>query len=171
MRAIYLDMDGVVADFNLFVSNLLGRPIGWGVSDLSNEEWDKLTAVDHLYYQLPLIEESTKLVALAKSFNTRFHVEFLTAIPRDATMPDATPDKIKWAQKYFPGVKVNFGPYSRDKQKWCKPLDILVDDKPQNIDQWYAAGGIAIKHTDDFDATMKNLMKGIEATESMILGV
>ena len=93
MRTIYLDMDGVVADFNKFASNVLGREIGWGVQDLSSEEWEKLGAINSLYFQLPLIEDSTKLVGIAKSFSSRFNVEFLTAVPRVTTMPSAALDK------------------------------------------------------------------------------
>lgn len=162
MRTIYLDMDGVVADFNKFASNVLGREIGWGVQDLSSEEWEKLGAINSLYFQLPLIEDSTKLVGIAKSFSSRFNVEFLTAVPRVTTMPSAALDKKMWLDKYFPGMKVNYGPYSRDKQKWAKPGDILIDDKRSNIEEWVNAGGIGILHIDNFNVTIDNLLKAVD---------
>lgn len=162
MRTIYLDMDGVVADFNKFASDLLGREIGWEGKDLSSEEWDILTSVENFYFKLPLIEESTMLVAAAKSFSTRFKVEFLTAVPRATTMPSAALDKKMWLDKHFPGFKVNYGPYSRDKQKWAKPGDILVDDKRSNIEEWFNAGGIGILHTGDFKVTVDNLFKSVD---------
>ena len=93
MRTIYIDMDGVVADFNKFSSDLLGRQVGWGEQDLTDEEWKVLASVDNIYAKIPLIEESTRLVAMAKIFQTRFYVEFLTAIPRRTTMPTAEQDK------------------------------------------------------------------------------
>lgn len=163
MRTIYLDMDGVVADFDTFVSNLLGRPIGWNDSkqDLTDEEWVKLASVDRLYYQLPLMPDATKLVAYVKSLSTRFNVRFLTAVPRRTTMPLARVDKQAWVDKYFPGMRMDIGPYSHDKQKWCSPGDILVDDRPSNIEQWKAAGGFAIYHTGDVDATIKRINKVI----------
>ena len=159
MRTIFLDMDGVVADFDTFVSNLLERPIGWNDSkqDLTNEEWNKLASVDRLYYQLPLMPDATKLVAYVKSLSTRFNVQFLTAVPRRTTMPSARDDKQAWVDKYFPGMKMDIGPYSHDKQKWCRPGDILVDDRPSNIEVWNAAGGIAIYHTGDVNASIKRL--------------
>jgi 5'(3')-deoxyribonucleotidase len=161
MNTIFIDMDGVVADFDTFVSELLGRPIGWNDSkqDLSNEEWEKLASVDRLYYQLPMMPDATKLIAYVKSLNTRFYAEFLTAIPRRTTIPSAQADKQAWITKYFPGMKMNIGPYSHDKQKWCTPGDILIDDRPSNIEQWTAAGGIAIYHTGDVDATIRYLNK------------
>ena len=54
---------------------------------------------------------------------------------------------------------MNIGPYSHDKQKWCIPGDILIDDRPSNIEQWTAAGGIAVYHTGDVDASIKYLNK------------
>tara|TARA_R110000868_G_scaffold243292_1_gene499218 strand:- start:2057 stop:2557 length:501 start_codon:yes stop_codon:yes gene_type:complete len=159
MRTIFLDMDGVVADFDTFASNLLGRPVGWHDSkhDLTTEEWAKLSSVDRLYYQLPLMPDATKLVAYVKSLSTRFQIGFLTAVPRRTTMPSARDDKQAWVDKYFPGMRMDIGPYSHDKQKWCTPGDILVDDRPSNIAEWKAAGGIAIYHTGDVDGTIKEL--------------
>ncbi len=158
MRTIFLDMDGVVADFDTYVSAFLGRPIGWGTStDLTDEEWARISSADRLYYNLPLMPDATKLVAYVKSLSTRFNVGFLTAIPRRNTMPSAQSDKQAWVDKYFPGMRMDIGPFSRDKQKWASPGDILVDDRPSNIAEWSAVGGIAIFHTGDVDATIKRI--------------
>jgi 5'(3')-deoxyribonucleotidase len=163
MRTIFLDMDGVVADFDSFASSLLGRKIGWHESkfDLTKEEWAKLSSVDRLYYNLPLMPDATKLVAYVKSLSTRFNVQFLTAVPRRTTMPEARADKQAWVDKYFPGMRMDIGPFSHDKQKWCNPGDILVDDRPSNIEEWKAAGGVAIYHTGEVNATIKAINKVI----------
>ena len=159
MKTIFLDMDGVVADFDTFAEELLGREIGWGdtTQDLSAEEWLRLASIDRLYYQLPLMPDATKLVAYVKSLSTRFQIGFLTAIPRRTTIPSARADKQAWVDKYFPGMRMDIGPFSHDKHKWCSPGDILVDDRPSNIREWNAAGGIAIYHTGDVNATIKRL--------------
>ena len=160
-------MDGVVADFNLFVSNLLGRKIDWGVHDLTSEEWDKLSKVPNLYRQLPLIEDSVSMVELCKSFIPHVNVEFLSAIPRQSTMPSARQDKIDWIGEFFPGTVVNFGPYSIDKQHWARPGDILIDDKPSNIEQWGAAGGIPIHHFGNFNLTKQLILYAMEAVDQV----
>ena len=71
------------------------------------------------------------------------HFAFLTAIPHDDTIPYAIYDKVRWADKHFPGIPVLFGPYSFDKQLHCKPRDILIDDRSDNCNDWRMAGGIA----------------------------
>ena len=164
MKTIYLDMDGVVADFDTFVSQVLGREVGWNVSkhDLTNEEWNKLASIDRLYYQLPLMPDATKLVAYVNTLSHRFNIGFLTAVPRRTTIPSAREDKQAWVNKYFPGIRMDIGPYSHDKQKWCTPGDILIDDRPSNIEEWKNAGGIAIFHTGDVDLSIKKLNEAID---------
>jgi 5'(3')-deoxyribonucleotidase len=161
-RTIYIDMDGVVADFNSYVSNVIGRPIGWDQDDLTVEEWDSLTKIPNFYRHLPLIEESVRMVGLCKSFSSRVNVEFLTAIPRQTTMPTAKQDKIDWIGQHFPVTAVNFGPFSKDKQYWARPGDILIDDKPSNIQEWGAAGGIPVYHFGNFDNTIKLILYAMD---------
>lgn len=163
MRYINLDMDGVVADFNTWVGELLGRTISWEGKDLSAEEWDILSSQGHIYAQLPLIPESVELVLAAKMAAKKHDIglRFLTAIPRRTTMPEAEQDKRDWIEKYFPGIPVEIGPYSKDKQNWCNPLDILVDDKKQNVTQWYDKGGISVYHTGNWPVTLANFDKAV----------
>ena len=168
-RVIYLDMDGVVADFNSYTSNLLGREVGWEGRDLSDEEWKIITSVEHFYLQLPLIPESVKLVELAKQF-TDMEVKFLTAIPRRTTMPSAQEDKRKWLEKYFLGIPMEIGPYSKDKHKWANRGDILVDDKLSNVLEWLQVGGISVHHVGNFENTIANLRKATTMSQPAMLG-
>jgi 5'(3')-deoxyribonucleotidase len=163
-------MDGVVADFNKFASDILGREVGWHEKDLTSKEWLSLASIPNMFYQLPLIEESTRLVATAKSLSAKFNVEFLSALPRETTMLTAAEDKIKWVSKYYPGMKVNFGPFSRDKWKWGKPGDILIDDKYPNILDWFEKSkGVAIFHEGDFKRTINHLLHASNNEEATIL--
>lgn len=172
MRYINLDMDGVVADFNLYVSKLLGRQVSWNDKDLTDEEWSLLSKQDHVYAKLPLIPESVELVLMAKKAARDFDMglRFLTAIPRRTTMPEAESDKKEWVEKYFPGIPVEIGPYSKDKQNWCKSLDILVDDKRENVTQWLGKGGISVYHTGNWTATLANFEKAIKMDYAACLG-
>ena len=85
-------------------------------------------------------------------------VRFLTAIPRQNDVPWAFHDKTVWIRARWPEVPVFFGPYSNDKHQHCKSADdVLIDDRPSNVDEWLAAGGKAILHTGDVTATLINL--------------
>lgn len=169
-RIINIDMDGVVADFNAYTSEVLGRKIGWEGRDLSAGEWIVLGSIDRLYYKLPLIEESRELVALALSRDD-CDVRFLTAIPRRTTMPTAEQDKRDWLGVYFPGIACEIGPYSKDKQKWCKPGDILIDDKLSNVEEWCSAGGVAVYHLGNWSETLTNLRFAFNIKSPTILGL
>ena len=165
-------MDGVVADFNAWCSDFLGRPISWEGKDLTDEEWTVLANEGNIYAKLPLIPESVELVLMAKKAARDFDMglRFLTAIPRRTTMPEAEQNKKDWVEKYFPGIPVAIGPYSKDKQNWCNPLDILVDDKRQNVTQWLSKGGISIYHTGNWPATLANFEKAIKMDYAACLG-
>jgi 5'(3')-deoxyribonucleotidase len=91
-------------------------------------------------------------------------VKFLSAIPRQNDVPWAFWDKIKWIEARWPKIPVWFGPHSNEKCQHCRPGDILIDDRPSNIEEWRAAGGKAILHEGDVVATLfdlRSLVKGM----------
>ena len=168
MKTIYIDMDGVVADFNGFIGNIIGRPVKWTDRSITPEEWSKIGAIEDVYFQLPLLKDATTLVGYCSQFKDEYNVEFLTALPSKKSVPTASSDKEKWINKYFPGYKVNFGPFSTDKWKWCKPGDMLIDDKMSNIDDWFEKGkGIGIYYKENIHATLHHIDKAIGKIEPM----
>jgi len=169
MNTIYIDLDEVVAGFSEHVSKILGRTVLWTDRSISPEEWKLIAAEYRLYYNLPLMEGATTLVGYCKGITPKYNVEFLTAIPRKDTVPYAMEDKKEWVAKYFPGFVVNFGPFSTDKWKWCRPGDILIDDKYSNIVDWHEKGnGIAIMHKGYIMDTIDILDKVIGCKEPKI---
>lgn len=145
---IYLDMDGVLADFDAFLMKEMGRTFPHSVGPVGDKEmWDFLMTVPELYFKLPPTEYCFKLWELAHELGNR--VEILTALPRRSTIPSAEIDKLRWVKKYFgDDAIVNFGPYSKDKWKHAEPGDILVDDRASNIQEWETLGkAIGILHT------------------------
>lgn len=156
MTTLYLDMDGVVADFNEYAHRTLGVPASQGI--YPDDVWQKLAANPRIYRDLIPITYAGELVATCFNFAQRkqYGFMFLTAVPKGNDVPWAFYDKVEWARKYFPNIPVMFGPYSKDKHQHCEPGDILIDDRSSNIEEWRAAGGIAIHHV-DFDATITAL--------------
>jgi 5'(3')-deoxyribonucleotidase len=153
MKTLYLDMDGVVADWDQFAAEYIGRPRKPNPEDpagegrWAQEDWIKIREYKRFYRDLPLMSHAVELVDLARKFRDEkgWELLFLTAIPRGNDMHWAFYDKFIWAGKYFPDIPVHFGPYSHDKQVHCQPGDILVDDRSSNIDEWRGRQGIGIR--------------------------
>jgi 5'(3')-deoxyribonucleotidase len=156
MTTLYLDMDGVVADFDEYAARTLGIPPSQGI--YPDEVWYKLASNARLYRDLVKTSYADELVfqcsRLAKQHG--YDLKFLTAVPKGNDVPWAFYDKVVWVQTHFPGTPVMFGPFSKDKHVHCRPGDILIDDRKSNIEEWRAAGGLAILHI-DFADTMTQL--------------
>ena len=155
-NTIFVDMDGVIADFDKFLFDKMGRTFPHNIGPAEDVlMWDFLQNVDRLYWHLPPTEYAFELMDMVLS--TGANVEILTAIPRRTAILGAEKDKRDWMIKYFGNaIKVNIGPFSKDKWKHAKAGDILIDDRPDNIDEWNAAGGIGILHLyEDFNNTKK----------------
>ena len=149
MPTIYLDLDGVLADFGLAARTLLKKSDDnldingrWPDTD-----WISIRDQQHFYRDLPLMPRSLEMVTLARGFRDTLGWELymLTAIPHKNDMHHVFHDKIDWVADHFPDIRVHFGPYSEDKQYHCTPGDILVDDRTSNCEEWRAQGGVAVK--------------------------
>ena len=151
-------MDGVVADFDGYAEYVLrGSKDEHGA--WPEKEWTKLRDVPNLYRYLPKMRHADRLITLARRFRDElgWNLYFLTAVPKNDDVHDAYQDKVLWVLDYYPDIKVRFGPHSWDKQKHCKPGDILVDDRTSNCAEWNNAGGIAIKVTKDYQVALSQL--------------
>lgn len=158
-NTIFLDMDGVLADFDRFVFEQMGRTFDHASGPGADKEmWEFLAKIDRLYFQLEPMPRALELWELAHSFGAK--VEVLTAIPRRATIPTAEQDKRDWIAKHFgTATPVRIGPFSRDKWKHGNPADILVDDRHDNITDWInKAQGIGIFYT-GFDEAVEDLRR------------
>ena len=159
-NTFYLDMDGVVADWNQGVSQLLGHGISTDPrAHIPDHEWAQVLEHPRLFRNLPLMKDAAVLVELARAYRDQLGWEllFLTAIPHLNDVPWAFWDKMLWAQEHWPDIPVHFGPRSQEKQVHCTPGDILVDDRPDNCAQWGAAGGLAFRVDGSLDSVLSSI--------------
>ncbi len=161
MTTIFIDMDGVVADFDGYAHRTLGIESKPGFR-FDQNDWYKLRQhSDRIYSIIPVLPNAYELVSKLKEFREQYGVElrFLTAIPKENDMGWAFWDKMEWACKHFPGIPVWFGPYSTDKQHHHKPGDILIDDRVSNIEQW---PGHAIHYLGDHNFSLNTIEQILE---------
>jgi hypothetical protein len=149
---IYLDMDGVLANFDSKSIELIGKPLKSFPTSLLG--WMQMEKHQNIYAILDKMPDADELVdgvfALAAKHDCTVGV--LTAIPWLGRIPLATQHKQEWLAEKFPQypdllTNFNIGPHARDKQNHCKPNHVLIDDSHLNIPQWIAKGGCGILHT------------------------
>ena len=166
MKTIYLDMDGVVADWQTRVREILGHELPEG-ERWADEDWRGLLRFQRLYSELPLMRDARYLVRQCQDLAEEhdYELKFLTAVPRRNDFPWAFEDKVHWANYHFPGIPVWFGPFSDDKQVRSAPGQILIDDRESNIQQWRARGGYGILYRPDLTkAVLQDLENFLKST-------
>lgn len=149
---IYLDMDGVLADFNRGTKELCGiKAQGQGIVDPIADEkmWDAIRDTDHFYDRLELMPGAKKMFRLLEKAPS-CHCEILTGIPKKKRrIYTAGEDKIKWVRrKLSKDIPINVV-YKEEKKNYCTGrYCILIDDLSRNIEEWEAAGGTGILFTE-----------------------
>lgn len=151
---IYFDMDGVLANFNKGVKDLLGmtpRDQGAGFDfKWYNKLYAKMREVDHYYDKLEPIQEVVELLLeLYDKYGD--DVQILTAIPKpNRGIVTAADDKVNWTGRLIsPDIKVNIV-YRADKVKFCQGKDcILIDDFDKNVNEWEEIGGTGLLYSKD----------------------
>jgi hypothetical protein len=141
---IWVDMDGVLADFDSWVWGQLPKE-----TTTDGQMWKWLQAQSRPYFRFLPMKDAVHLWD-AVNAAAPGKVEILTGIPFKNHMPEVEQDKRDWLKKYelsFPDAVMSIGPYARDKYKHCRPGDVLIDDNARNIVQWTNAGGFGIFHT------------------------
>ena len=139
---IYCDMDGVLADFDKGIRDIIG-------GTFSDERWPELP--DDFFLQLEPMADAKRLWG----FISKYDPFILTAVPRSSRGPiakRATKDKIRFMKRWF-GVsseriypvmrknKKNFGKDGRDGRP-----NLLIDDHLGNCQEFRKAGGIGVHH-------------------------
>jgi hypothetical protein len=140
MVELFLDCDGVLADFDTGAKAVLGglSPREFETRYSKREFWQRLARAKDFYATLPLMPDAQMLFDAVKHLRPTI----LTGLPLGTW---AAPQKLKWAEEHFPGTPV-ITCMARDKYKYMKPGDVLVDDRADHRSKWEDAGGIFIRH-------------------------
>jgi len=140
-RQLFLDCDGVLADFDAGATKILGMsPRAFEERHGRRDFWQRVAKAKDFYAQLPLMSDARTL------FDAVAHLDpiILTGLPLGNW---AAPQKVRWAEEHFPGTHI-ITCLARDKYRHMKGADVLVDDRADHRDKWVAAGGIFVHHKD-----------------------
>ena len=138
-RQLFLDCDGVLADFEKGAAAALGmHPKAFEKRHGVGRFWAKLAKAPDFYFGLPLLPGATELFDAVKHLDPII----LTGLPIGNWAAD---QKVRWAARHFPGTKI-ITTLAADKRDHCGTGDVLVDDNLKYRHLWQAAGGIFVHY-------------------------
>jgi len=139
MRQLYLDCDGVLADFDTGATAVLGlHPRAFEKRHGIGRFWQKLASAPDFYFGLPLMGDAMELFDAVKHLDP----VILTGLPRGNWAAD---QKVRWAAEYFPDTRI-ITTMARDKRDHAKEGDVLVDDQDRHRHLWEEVGGVFVHH-------------------------
>ncbi len=148
---LFLDCDGVLADFDAGAKRVLGMgPAEFEGRHGTAEFWKRLARARNFYGELPLMPDAQRLFEAVRHLKPTI----LTGLPLGKW---AAPQKERWAAEHFPGVPI-ITTMARQKYLHMEPGDVLVDDRDNHRHLWEKAGGIFIHHKSAQD-TIRQLAK------------
>jgi hypothetical protein len=149
---VFLDMDGVLADFFAEYAVLAGLPPGSSYRDVPPAKNDptlnKMVGTD-FFYRLPKFGTADALVAMVVRL---FGGYSICSSPLRGDHENSGVQKTRWIQQNLNPQPRRILIESRKERHATKPdgtPNILIDDRKDNIIKWEAAGGIGIKYQAD----------------------
>lgn len=139
---LYLDMDGVLADFH--------KEYVKYDPDKSDRKKFRASVMDHkIFEKLDFMPDTQELLNHVKHLaNSGIHVEILTSMGTHDPIQgkEAATQKTAWLKAHDIPYKPNFVRNKQEKSQYATPTSILVDDSPGCISPFIEKGGHGILH-------------------------
>lgn len=166
---IFLDMDGVLADFFSAQAKIAGVPTYRDISAEQNERTLNQMVGTDFFARLDKMPDADALVNLSIKIFGHYNI---CSSPLRGDFDNSDKNKRIW-------IKNNLKPLPKhifitpNKKVHAKQPDgtpnILVDDRGDNITSWEAAGGVAIKYQADEDS-LDVVVQGLKRAFDIIRG-
>ena len=146
VSVIYLDMDGVIADFVKRYKELY---------NMLPKEAEKSKKFDHFFDEfiasnqfatLDLMPGALDAITYLRKLNVP--TQILSSTANEKRYDDISKQKMIWLQTHGITFTPNFVPGKKHKYKFAADDKIIIDDTESVIDDWRKAGGIGILHKD-----------------------
>ena len=144
---VYLDMDGVIANFYKRYQELYRlAPREAEKKAEFNKYFDDFIATKQFetLELMPGAEEG--LLFLRKHLTVP--TQILSSTANEARYDEISKQKLIWLNTHNITFTPNFVPGKKHKYKFATPNSIIIDDTESVIDDWNKAGGIGILHKD-----------------------
>jgi beta-phosphoglucomutase-like phosphatase (HAD superfamily) len=153
MKRLFLDCDGVLADFNTAMLTHFGMSFAQLKEKVGYDEaWVFLrTSKNRFYRDLPLMPGAIQFYEAVKHLKPTI----LTGAHEGDGYENDKTDKVEWTAHHFPSVPTIVC-LSEEKHLFMSPGDVLVDDRLKYRHLWEAAGGVFV-HYQTPDQALKEI--------------
>lgn len=140
MMTLYLDMDGVLCDFDTKYAEIY--------PDLEDKRKFQIAVEEHeIFKNLKPMPDTLQLLLHVATLK-HIHIEILTSV---GTFDENVGHKVKlqkayWLEKNNIPHKPNFVKSKAEKAEYANKKSILIDDRVGCVEPFIAAGGHAILH-------------------------
>ena len=146
IRCIYLDMDGVIADFiKRYKEMFRMEPRKAEKRKEFDHYFDGFIATNQ-FATLDLMPDA--MIGLEFLRKCSVPTQILSSTSNEERYDAVSKQKMIWLQTHGITFTPNFVPGKRHKWKFAAPDKIIIDDTESVIDDWRKQGGIAILHKD-----------------------
>lgn len=147
---IYLDMDGVLANFEKRFSELYG-PRPHSTEDRVRhfwKHWDHFVDEKH-FESLEPLPEAVAIVDAVRSLGVPFEIlSSSSSFESPERHKKIAEQKTRWLWKNKIVCPVNIVTHAEDKARFAGPWNVLIDDTRYVLDHFGAAGGQCIHHVE-----------------------
>jgi hypothetical protein len=157
---IYLDMDGVLADFAGRYRTLFG--VDPDISSRNDPNIPKILGTD-FFRKLNKFSTSDQVVNLALKYGGNHYG--ICSSPLRGDIQNSSNNKKQWLLSNLSPLPSDIV-FTRNKEKYATSdgiPNVLIDDKPSNIEKWNKAGGYGILYNAEYDTIdhLENKLKQI----------
>ena len=151
-KTIFVDMDGVLTDFNKEYMRMFGMTAREVSQDRVNkrfsEYWHKFID-DGAFARLDKHEGADELIAFLNECTSKYNVCILSSSGGFDRHRDVTDQKLKWLDTHGIRWAAMIVPGKRFKSGFANEHSLLIDDTYEVITAFEDAGGYVIHHAGD----------------------
>lgn len=139
---IFLDMDGVIANFDKSYSSIFGVNCR---DDPVRKNWNKFILEHNGFESLEMMPDAKELIEFL--FSLKKKIVILSCAGKLETFAEVSSQKNKWLNNNGLGHLSRIYTFTKaEKASVATPSSILIDDSIQCIEPFKAAGGVGILH-------------------------
>lgn len=161
IQHLYLDMDGVIADFYTLLSEWF-KVDHWKEIKTREEILERLKG-SSFFSEIPVFD-NTYLILDIVDYYSKGNWSILST-PLEGDFDNSVKHKNIWLDKVLgqAGIEPRNRFYSHKKELYALPNTVLIDDRPQNINDFIKAGGLGIR----FQANESYISKLVQKLENI----